>query len=133
MTRTHAVLLGMVALTGFLAAASPAAQSAPTDPWFARVTGVDFESRRAADAPLQMDVPKKDWMVLPSSGSVLLVLASRRGDAVVLVERSVLQQALEAAKITDLFAQIEVDAVRERHPKAADFKSRLLYAGERRI
>jgi hypothetical protein len=64
---------------------------------------------------------------------VLLVLATKKGDAVVLVERSMLRQALEAADITDLFAQIETDAIKERQPKATDFQSKVLDAGDRRL
>ena len=127
---------GVALLTGSLAAALPppgAVQTDAVDPWIARTTRVEFQPQRAADSPLQLDLPKKDWMVLPSSGPVLLVLASRKGDAVVLVERSVLLVALDAADITDLFAQIEIDAIKKQHPKATDFQSKVLDAGQRRL
>ena len=45
----------------------------------------------------------------------------------------VLNQSLEAADITDLFAQIEIDAIKEQQPKAAEFQSKLLDAGQRRL
>lgn len=123
-------------LTAPLAASLPASaavQAATVDPWIARTTSVSFQPQRAADAPLQLDLPKKDWMVLPSSGSALLVMASRKGDAVVLVEGAVLRQALEVADVTDVFTQIEIDAIKARHPKAADFQSRVLTLGQRRL
>ena len=137
MHRIIALFCGMALLTGVArgrAAGDPCrASPGAVDPWIARTTKVQFDPQRAADAPLQLDLPKKDWMVLPSSGSLLLVLASRKGDAVVLVERSVLLQALEAADITDVFAQIEIDAIKERQPKAAEFQSRVLNDGQRRL
>ncbi len=50
-----------------------------------------------------------------------------------LIERSTLRQALDPADITDLFAQIEIDAIKERQPKAADFQSKVLDSGARRL
>jgi hypothetical protein len=125
------LLAGSVSVAGGSAGQDAAAKAA--DPWIARTTKVQFQPQRAADAPVQVDLPKKDWMVLPSAGSVVLTLASRKGDAVVFVERSTMRQALAAEDITDLFAQIETDAITERHPKAADFQSKVLDAGDRRL
>jgi hypothetical protein len=138
MYRIIALVCGIVLLAGSLAAgwpAAPAAQAAAkaADPWLARSAKLQVQPQRAADAPIQLDLPKKDWMVLPSSGSLVLALVSRKGDAVVLVERSALRQALEAEDITDLFAQIEVEAIKERHPKAADVQSKVLDLGGRRL
>jgi hypothetical protein len=139
MPRCRALLCPVVLLISSLAGAAPsepgaqAGSAKAADPWLTRTAKVQFQAQRAADAPLQLDMPKKDWMALPSNGSVLLVLASKKGDAVVLVERTTLSQALEATDITDLFAQIETEAIKERQPKAADFQSRVLDAGDRRL
>jgi hypothetical protein len=136
MHRIIALFCGIALLTGSRAAASPppgAFQAEAVDPWIAPTATVQFQPQRAADAALQLDLPKKDWMVLPSNGSVLLMLASRKGDAVVLVERLVLNLPLEATDITELFAQIEIDAIKEQHPRAADFQSRVIDAGQRRL
>ena len=137
MPRIVALSCVFVLLAGSMAAAAQAAQAADPakapDPWLARTTKLQFQAQRAADAPVQLDLPKKDWMVLPSSGPLVLVMASRKGDAVVLVEQSTLRQALDPEDITDLFAQIEVDAIKERHPKAADFESKVLDLGARRL
>ena len=108
----------------------PSRPPAP-DPWIARTTTVPFQPFRAVDAPLQLDVPKKDWMVLPSSGCMVLSLANRRGDAVVLVERSTLAVALDASAITNVFAEIEISTIKESHPKATDFQSKILDLGPR--
>jgi hypothetical protein len=128
--------LGLLVLTA--AAAVPAvvagqASPAGSDPWLAKTTKLQFQPQKAADAPVQIDAPKKDWMVLPSAGSTLLILASRKGDAVVMVERSALTMALEPSDITDLFAQIEADGIKERQPKATDFQSKVLDAGDHRL
>jgi glucose/arabinose dehydrogenase len=134
MRRTIGLVVALLLVTA-VAGASPARQAAPSkpDPWLVKTTKLQFQPQKAADASVQLDLPKKDWMVLPSSGSVLLVIASRKGDAVVLVERSSLQQPLQAADITDLFAQIETDDIKERQPKSADFQSKVLDSGDRRL
>ena len=158
MHRISVLVCGIVLLMGSFAGAAPsvagtqAAAARATDPWITRTTKVQFQPQRAADAPVQLDLPKKDWMVLPSSGSVLLLSVTslaaagatvadamsrtpqvKAPHAVVLVERSTLRLALEAADITDLFAQIETDAIKERQPKATDFQSRVLDIGDRRL
>jgi len=125
------VLLVVVLTAGAQAAGQGAATKA--DPWLVKTSKVQFQSQKAADAPVSIDVAKKDWMALPSSGAVLLIVASRKGDAVVFVERSGLSQPLLPADITDLFAQIESDAIKEQQPKATDFQSKVLDSGDRRL
>ncbi len=129
-----------VTLAGTVSAAPPPPQrrattvaSPGTDPWVSRSAKLQVRPQRSADAPLQVEFPTKDWMVLPSSGALVLAAASRKGDAVVLIERSTLRQALDPADITDLFAQIEIEAIKERQPKAADFVSKVLDSGARRL
>jgi hypothetical protein len=143
MTTPSARGCGIVVVAALLAgtvAATPAPQrkaatvaSPGTDPWVSRAARLQVQPQRSADAPLQVEFPTKDWMVLPSSGALVLAAASRKGDAVVLIERSTLRQALDPADITDLFAQIEIDAIKERQPKAADFQSKVLDLGARRL
>ena len=136
MSRTITGLL-ILALVTVVAGAGPSwagqAAAAKGDPWLAKSARLQFKPQRPADVQMQIDLPAKDWNMLPSSGSVLLIMASKKGDAVVLVERSTLAMALEAADITDLFAQIETDAIKERQPKASDFQSKVLDSGDRRL
>jgi hypothetical protein len=131
-TRRAALILAAM-LAGAAPSWSAQAAAAKGDPWLAKNPKLQVRRQRAADAPAQLDVPAKDWNVLPSSGATLLILASKKVDAVVLVERSSLAMALEPADITDLFAQIETDAIKERQPKATDFQSRVLDLANRRL
>jgi hypothetical protein len=134
--QTAATCCALLVAGTLVQAQAPAAGAKPQagpDPWLVRTTKVQFLTQRAPDAPVQIDLPKKDWMVLPSSGTVLLTAASKKGDAVVVVDRSALRQALEPSDITDLFAQIEIDAIKERDPKATDFQSKTIDSGDRRL
>ncbi len=105
---------------------------AGTDPWFGRTTRTAFQPLAVPEEGFQLEWPKKDWMRLPSAGPLSLVLASRKGDAIVVVERTTLRQALEPADITDLFAELESDAVKQRQ-KPLDLQARVISAGERRL
>jgi hypothetical protein len=134
MRGTIAGLLAFVLFGGMAASVSgrQAGASKP-DPWFARSTKIAFQPEKAPDAPVTIEVPKKDWMLLPSNGSVLLIAATRKGDAAVFVERSELSQPLEPTDITDLFAQIESDGIKEREPRATEFQAKVLDVGDRRL
>jgi hypothetical protein len=129
-----------VTLAGTLAAAPLRPQrravtvaSPGTDPWVSRAAKLQVRPQRSAEAPLQVELPTKDWMVLPSSGALVLAAASRKGDAVVLIERTTLPQAFDPADITDLFAQLEIDTIQKRQPKAADFLWKVPDSGARRL
>ncbi len=128
-TVTSAAALAICLAASPLAAQAPAAGN---DPWVATTTRIQFQPLKAADTGFQLQWPKKDWMILPSAGSLSLVLASKKGDALVVVERSELRQALEPSDITDLFAQLESDAVKEKQ-KAIDVQSRVIDASGRRL
>lgn len=132
--RLETMATAVVALALVVLAAVPlSAQVKPgTDPWYGPTTKVQFQALNAPGAGFQMQWPKKDWMLLPSAGSLSLVLASKKGDAVIVVERSELRQALEPSDITELFAQLESDAVKEKQ-KAIDVQSRVIDAGGRRL
>ena len=133
-------ILAIVAAASGALAAAPNTQrravtvaSPGTDPWVSRSAKLQSRPQRSADAPLQVEVPTKDWMVLPTSGRLVLAAVSRKGDAVVLIERTTLLQALEPAEITELFAQIENEEIRKQQPKAADFQWKVLDSGARRL
>jgi len=116
--------------------AAPAAPQGPpqaADPWFVRTTRGSFQTLRGPDARFSMEYPSKDWLVVPSGGAAAVILAQKKGDAAVVVERAPLRQELAPEEITDLFAQLETDVVRERQPKAADFQSRVIDAPGRRL
>ena len=122
------------ALVAVLVATSVAAQTArgPGDPWFGRAAKLSTQPVKSQDG-LQLEWPKKDWMLLPTAGSASLVVAAKKGDALVVVERSALNQALEPADITDLFAQLEGDVIKERQPSAAELQSKVIDGESHRL
>jgi len=112
----------------------PAGAQAPTpDPWLTPASAGAFDVRRGPDTPVRIAVPKNNWMVLPTGRSVIFVMAAKKGDADVMVERAPLALALEPDDVTDVLAQIQVDAIKAREPRAAEFEARVLEAGARRL
>lgn len=131
----HVLLPAVGLLVLSLAGSSSLAQTAKPggqDPWYGRTTKVQFQPIKNADPAFQMEWPRKDWMLLPSAGSLSLVVASKKGDALVVVERTTLRQPLEQSDITDLFAQLESDAIKEKQ-KAIDVQARVIDGGSQRL
>jgi hypothetical protein len=129
------ILLSAAAL-GLLFAApgslrAQAGKAMAADPWYGRTTKAQFQPAKAADG-FQMEWPKKDWMMLPSAGSLSLVMTTKKGDALVVVERTALRQPLEPSDITELFAQLESDAIKEKG-QVLDVQARVIDDGARRL
>jgi hypothetical protein len=116
-------------------AARPSAQqggAAAVDPWYGKTTRLQFQPLAAGEPGFRIEWPKKDWMLLPAAGSLSAVIAAKKGDGMVVVERTELRQALEPGDITELFAQLESDAIKEKQ-KAIDVQARVIDAGDRRL
>jgi len=122
----------LVSLLGSPLAAQTPGSPASTDPWYGRSSRVQFQPVKLATEGFQMEWPKKDWLLVPSAGPLSLVLVSKKGDASIVIERSSLRQPLEAADITDLFAQLESDAIKTQQ-KALDIQARVIDGGGQRL
>jgi hypothetical protein len=103
--------------TSIVLAAALLASSAALDAQLFRRGAPVFKTFTSAE--LTIEYPERDWQQLPGAGTVLVTLATKRGDAAVVIERDKLGQPLTSADITDVFANIEADLVKERHPNAA--------------
>lgn len=135
MLKRVVVLAVGVVLTLSLAAVRPSAQagrSAAPDPWYGKTTRTQFQPLALAGSGFQMEWPRKDWMLLPAAGSLSAVVATKKGDAMVVVERTELRQPLEPSDITELFAQLESEAIKEKQ-KVLDVQARVIDAGERKL
>ena len=106
-------------------AAKPAAAAA-ADPWVAKSPKLGTIALKLAEPAFAIEFPKKDWVVAPSGGAAVLALVQSKGEASVIVERVILKAELGPDDITDLFAQLETEAIQQRAAKAADFKSKVL-------
>ena len=109
----------------------PAGQ--PQSTWFGKASGGGTQTFKDPDGRFTFEFPKKDWMALPVGGPIVATVASKKGDAAIVVEHGWLKQPLAPSDITDLFAELEVEVIRERVPKATDFQTQIIDAGDQRI
>lgn len=86
-----------------------------------------------ASQSFSIDYPEKDWSLVPGGSVTLVAVAQKRFEAVLLVERTSLQVALEDEEIGDVFLAVEADHIRESTPSATDIKADLQQLGDRRV
>jgi len=84
-----------------------------------RDSKTEYRTFRDPNGRFALDYPK-DWQVIAGAGDVLVTFAATNGEAAFVVERSKMNIALAPEDITDLFAQIEADILKERQPRASD-------------
>ena len=119
-----------VACVAALAALPVASAQAPTqavrDTWVARMPKAGVLSLKDPGGLFTMDYPRRDWTVVPGAGPIVATIVNKKGDAAIVIEQAVLKQPLAPADITELFAELELELVRERQPRATDFQSRVI-------
>lgn len=77
----------------------------------------------------------KDWtwlIVAPSSESLVTFIHPRK-EAAVVVEHFRMRQPLARDLITDVFAQIEAEVLKENQPRATDVVANIVTEGDRRL
>jgi hypothetical protein len=103
--RTSAALLAVALTTGVVHAQGGRNSTPP---------GKTFKA-----AELMFEYPTRDWEVLSGAGTVLGTLTTRRFDALIVVDRAKLDPPLAADEITELFAELEGDRIKEQVPGAS--------------
>jgi hypothetical protein len=107
---------------------------APASPQDAlRASKPGFQLLSDANQLFSLEYPKKDWQALSGLGRMLLTLAQRNGEAIVAVEHVRLNVALAPDEISELLAQLEADAVKDRISKVVDLRAAILDQDGRRL
>jgi hypothetical protein len=73
------------------------------------------------------------WMMVSGSGEPLVTFVHPRKEAAFVVERFRMRQKLERDEVTDLFAQIEAEVLKENQPRATDVASKIVTESNRRL
>lgn len=92
----------------------------------------DFQLFTDPGGRFALEYPK-DWQVIAGAGDVLVTFAQKKSEAAFVVERYRMSQALAPDEITDLFAQIEADVLKERQPKAVEVAAKIVHASGQRL
>jgi hypothetical protein len=82
---------------------------------------------------VRLEFPKKDWLIIPGGTMTVASLTQKSGQAAVVIEHTKLNAPLAPEDITDLFAQLEADQVKELEPTANDVQSKLVSVDNRRM
>ena len=74
-----------------------------------------------------VEFPKEwSWLMVSGSGEPLVTFIHPAKEAAVVVERFRMRQQLAPEEVTDLFAQIEAEVLKENQPRAMDVVSKLI-------
>jgi hypothetical protein len=73
------------------------------------------------------------WTVVAGAGEALATFVHPKREAAVVVERFRMKQVLRQGEITDVFAQIEADVLKENQPRVSDVTSKVVTQGEKRL
>jgi hypothetical protein len=112
------VALCLVACFGLLGHAQKAGFKLFTDP----------------DGRFSIEFPSDwDWSMVSGSGEPLVIFVPRNKEAALVVERFRLKQSLAKDEITDLFAQIENDVLKENQPKISEVSAKTVMQNGKRI
>ncbi len=101
---------------------APAAQSG----------GQAVRTRSVSTPRFRLDIPEKDWRLLPGGVCTHGCLAHKDNAVAIVIEHELMQIALTADEIDQNFADLELAAVRERETTGTAFVARLGQAGPRR-
>jgi hypothetical protein len=81
-----------------------------------------------------VEFPKDwDWTVVEGAGEPLSTFVHPKREAAIVVERFRMRQALAQSDITEVFAQIESDVLKENQPRVMDVTARVVAQGQKRV
>jgi hypothetical protein len=109
------------------------AQAQTTGLWLARNPKVQFTQLRVAGGQAVLEYPRRDWDVAAPLGTTIAALVEKDGRAWITLERSRMQTALTPEDVTDLFAQLEADRIKDGDPQAVASATRLFAVNGRRF
>ncbi len=99
----------------------PAAPLTPT--YYGRTSLVRFQPLWQSLECCALEYPAEDWNTVSGDQESLVALAPAAGDAMVVLKRARIDVPLTPEEITDVFAEIEMDLIREEEPQAGTFRS----------
>jgi hypothetical protein len=125
--RAYEFLFAVLLLGGSAFAQAPA----PSE--VRRAPKLDVQAFLEPGNRIRFEFPKKDWQLVSGGAIAIVSLAQKSGQAAVVVEHTKLLASLAPDDITDLFAQLEADNVKEQQPGVTDVQAKLVEVDKRRI
>ena len=94
--------------------------------------GQAVRTRSASTPRFRVNIPEKDWRLLPGGVCTHGCLAHKDNAVAIVIEHELLQIALSADEIDRNFSELELAAIREREPSVSQFSGRIEQVGTRR-
>lgn len=95
--------------------------------------GQSYASFADPERRFSIEYPRDwNWLVVAGYGEAAVVFTEPKKEAAFVVQISRLRQPIEPGDVTDLFAQIEVEALKADKPQATDVVSKVISWGEKR-
>lgn len=86
-----------------------------------------FQIYRDPGGRFSIEFPKDwGWLIVAGSGEALVTMVQPKKEAAVVVEHVRMKQILNPEDITEVFAQIESDVLKENQPRATDVMTQVL-------
>jgi len=99
----------------------------------ASARGQSYAAFTDPERRFSIDYPKTwNWLVVAGSGESIVVFTEPKREAAIIIQVSRLRQTLSPEDVTDLFARIEAELVKEDRPQAADLSMKVVDEGGRR-
>jgi len=73
------------------------------------------------------------WTIVEGAGEALSTFVHPKKEAAIVVERFRMKQVLSQGDITDVFASIESDLLKENQPRVSDVSARVVNQGQKRL
>ena len=125
-------LVTALVVAGALAAAHQ--QQAPArGAWYGPDAKGRYQAYQDAGGRFVLEYPQRDWMLLGGDGNVLLVATQKSGEAWIILERARMNTSLAPDEVTDLFADLEMETVKQGQPRADGFEKRVFATDNRRF
>jgi hypothetical protein len=81
-----------------------------------------------------IEFPKDwNWMIVEGASEAISAFYHPKREAAIVVERFRMKQVLAQGEITDVFAQIETDVLKENQPRASEVDARVITQGPKRL
>ena len=91
------------------------------------------KSRSASTALFRVDLPEKDWRLVPGGVNTLGLVAHDDAPVAIVIEHELLNIALTTDEIDSAYAELEVGTIKERVAGATEVAGAVAQVGRRRM
>jgi hypothetical protein len=96
-------------------------------------SGARVKTRPASTTRFRVDLPERDWRLVPGGVNTLGTLTHKDEPVAVVIEYEQLQIALNADEIDTTFAELEAGTIKDHEPNASGLAGSITQVGRRKM